>query len=69
MFDSINRSEGEISANLDGASVVVVHHTNLVEDVGETHLVTEPPAPQVGDRVRHRTFVQHMTGWFEDRFL
>lgn len=69
MFDSINRSEGEISANLDGAAVIVVEHSNLVEDVGESRLVTEPPAPQEGDRVHYRTFVKQMAAWFETRFL
>lgn len=69
MFDSINRSEGEISANLDGAGVVVVQHSNIVEDIGTTRLVTEPPAPQEGDRVHYRTFVQQIADWFEARFL
>lgn len=69
MFDSINRSEGEISANLDGAGVVVVQHSNLIEDIGDTRLVTDPPAPQQGDRVHYRTFVRQMADWFETRFL
>lgn len=69
MFGSINRSEGEISANLDGAGVVVVNHTNLIEDIGETQLVTKPPAPQEGDPVHYRTFVEQMADWFETRFL
>jgi SpoVK/Ycf46/Vps4 family AAA+-type ATPase len=69
MFDSINRSEGEISANLDGAGVVVVDHTNLIDDIDETELVTDPPAPQEGDRVHYRTFVSQMASWFEDRFI
>jgi len=69
MFDSINRSEGEISANLDGAGIVVVDHTNLINDVDETELVTDPPAPQEGDRVHYRTFAGQMADWFEDRFL
>lgn len=69
MFDSINRSEGEISANLDGAGVVVVDHTNLIDDVEETELVTDPPAPQEGDRVHYRIFAGQMADWFEDRFL
>lgn len=69
MFDSINRSEGEISANLDGAGVVVVEHSNLVKDVGDTRLVTEPPAPQPSDRVHYRTFVRQMADWFGNRFL
>lgn len=69
MFDSINRSEGEISANLDGAGVVVVDHTNLIDDVDETELVTDPPAPQERDRVHYRTFASQMASWFEDRFI
>lgn len=69
MFDSINRSEGEISANLDGASVVVVQHSNLVEDIGQTGLVTKSPAAQPGDRVHYRTFVGNMAEWFENRFV
>jgi len=69
MFDSINRSEGEISANLDGAGVVVVDHTNLTDNVGGTELVTDPPVPEEGDRVHYRTFASQMADWFENRFL
>ncbi|WP_254767781.1 hypothetical protein [Salinilacihabitans rarus] len=69
LFDSIDRSEGEISANLDGAGLIVVDHTNLPEDIGETELVTREPAPQPGERVHYRTFVQEMADHFETRFL
>jgi len=69
MFDSINRSEGEISANLDGAGLIVIDHSNLMDEVGETRLVTDPPAPQPEDRVHYRTFVSQMAEWFETRFL
>jgi hypothetical protein len=69
MFDSINRSEGEISANLDGAGVVVVDHTNLIDDIGETELFTDPPAPQNGDRVHYRKFLEQIDEWFVERFL
>ena len=69
MFDSINRSEGEISANLDGAGIVVVEHTNLIDDIDKTKLITDPPAPQGGDRVHYRTFVDQMADLFEERFL
>jgi len=69
MFDSINRSEGDISANLDGAGVVVVNHTNLIADVDKTELVTDPPAPQEGDRVHYQTFVSKMAVWFSERFI
>jgi hypothetical protein len=69
LFDSINRSEGEISPNLDGAGLIVVDHTNLVEDVGDTELYTDEPAPQPGERVHYRTFVEQMAEMFEQRFL
>lgn len=69
LFDSIDRSEGEISRNLDGAGLVVVDHTNLSEDVGQTQLITEEPAPQPGERVHYRTFVQQTADLVETRFL
>ena len=69
LFDSIDRSEGEISANLDGTGLIVVDHTNLVDDIGDTELVTEEPAPQPGERVHYRTFVKEMADLFERRFL
>lgn len=69
LFDSINRSEGEMSANLDGAGLVVVDHTNLEDDVGDTGLVTREPAPQPGERVHYRTFVSEMADLMEQRFL
>lgn len=69
LFDSINRSEGEISANLDGAGLIVVDHTNLEDDIGDTTLVTEEPAPQPGERVYYRTFVEQMSQLLEQRFL
>lgn len=69
LFDSINRSEGEISNNLDGAGLIVVDHTNLPDEFDQTNLATEPPAPQPGNRVHYRTFVREMADLFEQRFL
>lgn len=69
LFDSINRSEGEISNNLDGAGLIVVDHMNLPDKFDQTRLVTKPPAPQPGDRVHYRTFVREMADLFEQRFL
>lgn len=69
LFDSINRSEGEISANLDGAGLIVVNHTNLVDDIGDTELVHEEPAPQSGERVHYRTFVRSIANHIETRFM
>jgi len=69
LFDSINRSGGEISANLDGLGAVVVRHTNLVDDIGETELVTEQPAPPPDSRIHYRTFVEQMADLLETRFL
>jgi len=69
LFDSIDRSEGEMSANLDGVGLVVVDHTNLEDDVGDTEMVTREPAPQPGERVHYRTFVSEMADLMEQRFL
>ena len=69
IFDSIDRSEGEMSANLDGLGFVPVSFTNLPDETDHTRLVTEPPAPQPGDRVHYRTFVDEMADLFEERFL
>ncbi len=69
LFDSINRSGGEISANLDGLGVVVIEHTNLTQNIGDTRLATESPAPQPADRTHYRTFVRQMADLFEARFL
>lgn len=41
----------------------------LVEDVGDTELVTREPAPQPGERVHYRTFVSEMGELMEQRFL
>ena len=69
LFNSINRSGGEISANLDGLGAVVIEHTNLVDHIGDTRLVTEPPAPQLGDRTHYRTYVQQMADLIQERFV
>jgi hypothetical protein len=69
MFDSIDRSEGDVSANLDGAGVVVVDCTNFPEEAEDSRLVTEEPAPQLGERVHYRTFVEQTAELFERRFL
>jgi len=69
LFDSIDRAEGDVSANLDEVACVVIRHTNLIEDLGDSELVTDPPAPQAGDRTQYRTFVQRIATTLEDRFL
>lgn len=69
MFRAIDRSEGDVSNNLDGAGCVVVEHTNILDDGHETRLVTDPPAPNVGDEVHYRTFVGIIKDLLEDRFL
>lgn len=69
LFNSIDRSGGEISANLDGLGAVVIEHTNLTRNIGDTRLVTESPAPQPGERTHYRTFVRQMADLLETRFL
>lgn len=68
IFRTIDRSDGEISHNVDGVGCIVVEHTNL-DDGHETRLVTEPPAPQEGDIVHYREFVEIIAEIFENRFL
>lgn len=68
IFRTIDRSEGEINHNVDGVGCIVVEHTN-VDDGHETQLVIDPPAPQKGDIVQYREFVEILTEIFEDRFL
>jgi len=69
LFASIDRADGEMSANLDEAACVIVEHSNLIDDVGETRLVTEPPAPQPGDQTHYRTVVREVASTIESRFL
>lgn len=69
LFDSINKSEGELSPNLDGAACIVVEHTNLPAEIDQTRLVTEHPAPAPVRDVHYRTFVNNIAQRFEERFL
>lgn len=68
LFREIDRSQGEVSSNVDGVATVVVDHTNL-DDGQETQLVTEPPAPQAGDIVNYREFVAIIQEIVEERFF
>lgn len=69
LFDSINKSGGELSPNLDGAACIVVEHTNLPMEIDKTRLVTEHPAPAPVRDVHYRTFVESMADMIVDRFL
>jgi len=68
IFRDIERAQGEVSPNVDGVGCVVVEHTNMDDD-HETRLVTEPPAPQPGDIVHYRKFVEIVLETLEDRWL
>lgn len=68
MFRGIERADGEISSNIDAAACIVVRHTNMEAGV-PTELVTDPPAPQPGDIVHYRTFLNILLETFEDRFF
>lgn len=68
IFRDIERSDGEISPNVDGVACIVVEHTNMDDDE-PTRLVTEPPAPQPGDVVRYQTFLEDIIETFENRWL
>lgn len=68
IFRDIDRSEGEISPNVDSVACVVVDHTNM-DDGEPTYLVTKPPAPQPGDIVHYQTFLETIIETFENRWL
>ena len=68
VFRDIDRADGKISPNVDAVGTVVVEHTNMDDD-HETRLVTEPPAPQPGEIVHYRDFLDILVDTLEDRFL
>lgn len=68
IFRTIDRAQGEVSPNVDAVGCVVVDHTNM-NDNHETQLVTEPPAPQPGDIVYYKNFVEIIADTLEDRWL
>lgn len=68
IFRDIERSEGEISPNVDGVACIVVRHTNM-DDETATELITDPPAPQAGDVLHYHTFLENVIETFENRWL
>jgi len=68
IFRDIDRAQGEVSPNVDGVGCVVVDHTNM-RDGKKTELVTSPPAPQPGDIVHYRDFLEIIGETFEKRWL
>ena len=68
IFRDIERSDGDISPNVDGVGCVVVKHTNT-DDGAPTRLVTDPPAPGEDDPVNYRRFVELLASTFDSRFL
>lgn len=67
MFDEIPRARIEGGAGIEAVGVIVVEHTNLPGD--RTRLITEPPAPQVGDLAFYRTALNTLQEALESRFL
>lgn len=68
IFRDIDRAQGEVSPDVDGVGCVVVDHTNM-DDGEDTELVTDPPAPQPGDIVRYRDFLEIIVETLEERWL
>jgi hypothetical protein len=68
IFRNIERSKGEIDPNVDAVGTVIVSHTN-VNGGPDSFLVTDPPAPQCGDAVEYRMFLDTIRETFENRFL
>ncbi len=65
LFTGLPRSK-DGKAGLDALGVIVVSHSNLTED--ETELVTDDPAPQLGDPVHYDTFLRDICEVFGQRF-
>ena len=53
------------SAGLDALGVMVVSHTNLKD---QSTLVVDDPAPQLGDSLHYRTFLEDLCRAFRTRF-
>lgn len=68
IFRDIDRAEGEISPNVDAVATIVVDHTNM-EDGHETTLVESPPAPERGDIVHYRNFLDIIVDTLETRYF
>lgn len=68
IFRDIDRANERVSPNVDGVGCVVVNHTNI-EDSERTQLVEETPAPQIGDMVHYKKFVEIVGKTFERRWL
>lgn len=68
IFRDIDRSQGEISPNVDGVACIVVEHTNM-DDGTSTKLISGPPAPQPGEAVSYNSFLETLIETFENRWL
>lgn len=60
------RSTPNHVAGLEAIGVIVVHHDNLGSQ--NTRLVTGPPAPQTGDPIHYRSFVQRICDRYTQRW-
>ncbi|KPJ71854.1 MAG: hypothetical protein AMS14_08910 [Planctomycetes bacterium DG_20] len=64
---SITSGTGPDSQGLDAKCALVVEMDN--QDLRTTRLVTEPPAPPVGDPLNYHAFLQTLCTLYRDRFL
>ncbi|MFA4945971.1 MAG: hypothetical protein WC607_00305 [Candidatus Micrarchaeia archaeon] len=60
-----NLKQGNNENGLEALGVIVVDHTNLVDD--QTKLIATPPAPSSSDRIFYKNFITELCTLFSDR--
>lgn len=65
LFREVPRTPKEGDKGIEAIGVIVVNHTNIPED--KTSLITDPPAPQIGDVVHYQEFLHLMKEALEYR--
>lgn len=58
----------DTTSPLDFCGIISIEHTNLVEDVGNTTIIKQDPAPDVDEMTHYRKFVKEVSEKIEDRF-
>jgi|SRR5690242_689217 len=66
MGDLPKRKVETNAAGLDALGVIIVSHSNIPGE--RTHLVAEPPAPRVEDRLSYASFLSDVCAAFASRF-
>jgi hypothetical protein len=67
LFSKIPLNQNENDVNIDGVAVIIVEHSNIIGD--KTRLISEKPAPLMGNPTQYRTFLDHIKNELEHRFF